>query len=336
VLTVFHPAQRRHEPAFEFFNGRPEAHADSPARIETILASIGPTARPDDHGLGPIERVHDGAYLRFLQSAHERWIAAGRDGDAIPYAFPARGRRDVLPDRIDAWIGRWSTDTVTPITPHAWEASYWSAQAALTALSPLLRGEARTSFALCRPPGHHAGPDYCGGYGYLNNAAVAAEAAIVAGRGRVAVLDLDYHHGNGTQDIFWARADVLYASIHADPATDFPYWWGRADERGAGDGHGTTLNLPLPHGTTVETYLGALGTALEAIARFAPALLVVSFGADTFEGDPISRFAIRTDDYPRIAAAVAALGLPTLVVMEGGYAVAALGRNVAGFLSGLG
>lgn len=231
-------------------------------------------------------------------------------------------------------MGRFGSDNVTPIGPGTWASAYWGAQSALTALSALLDNETRTAFALCRPPGHHAGADYTGGYCYLNNAAISAEAAITAGHARVAILDVDYHHGNGTQDIFYARGDVLTASLHADPRTDFPYYWGHADERGEGVGLGATLNLPLPAGAAWPDYERTLATALAAIARFAPSLLIVPFGADTFEGDPISRFALRTADYPAMAARIAALGLPTLIVMEGGYAIDALGANVAAFLSG--
>ena len=165
-------------------------------------------------------------------------------------------------------------------------------------------------------------------------AAIAAQAARDAGMARVAVLDIDYHHGNGTQDIFWTRADIFYASVHADPATDYPFYWGHADERGAGEGEGATLNLPLPQGTTIETFRPAQNLALDAIARFAPGLLVVSFGADTWEGDPISGFRLRTLDYALLARDIAAHGWPTAIVMEGGYAVDALGANVASFLSG--
>jgi acetoin utilization deacetylase AcuC-like enzyme len=150
----------------------------------------------------------------------------------------------------------------------------------------------------------------------------------------VAILDIDYHHGNGTQDIFWQRSDVLFASIHADPATDYPYYWGHADEIGEGDGEGATLNLPLPRGTSVDAFLQALDTACDRIAAFAPELLVCSYGADTYADDPISHFAIRTEDYAVLGGRVASLGVPTLIVMEGGYAVDALGRNVASFLSG--
>jgi len=197
----------------------------------------------------------------------------------------------------------------------------------------VLAGE-RAAFALCRPPGHHAGRDYLGGYCYLNNAAIAAEAATAAGR-RVAILDIDYHHGNGTQDIFYVRGDLLFVSIHADPRTDYPYYWGHADETGDGDGEGATLNLPLPRGADLAAYLPALGTALARIAAFAPDLLVVSYGADTFTGDPISHFRLETRDYADLGRRIAGLGLPVLTVMEGGYAVDALGANVASFLEGL-
>jgi len=192
----------------------------------------------------------------------------------------------------------------------------------------------RAAFALCRPPGHHAGADYCGGYCHLNTAAITAQAARDAGVARVAILDIDYHHGNGTQDIFYARGDVFYASVHADPKTDYPFYWGHADERGEGEGIGTTLNLPLPHGTRIDAFRGAQSTALDAIAAFDPGLLVVSFGADTWEDDPISHFKLTTPDYAVLAADIAARGWPTVIVMEGGYAVDALGHNVASFLSG--
>ncbi|MFM7403145.1 MAG: histone deacetylase family protein, partial [Erythrobacter sp.] len=170
---------------------------------------------------------------------------------------------------------------------------------------------------------------------YLNNAAIAARAALARGMGPVAVLDVDYHHGNGTQDIFYADGGVFFASIHADPRTDYPYFWGHADERGAGDGEGATFNQPLPRGTNWAQYQAPLEKALEAIAAFGARVVIVSYGADTSAEDPISHFALTTDDMQRIGAAISTLGLPTMTVMEGGYAVEALGRNVAAFLAGL-
>lgn len=333
MRVIFDPRQSAHAPAREMHNGGWAPHAEIPARAADIVTAIGPTTPPQDHGLAPIAAVHDANYLDFLRSAHQRWTAAGRSGEALGYVWPVVRRRALTLDRIDALLGRYSMDAGTPITADSWDSAYWAAQSALTALDAVMAAQ-RTAFALCRPPGHHAGADYLGGYCYLNNAAIAAQAARDAGAGRVAVLDVDYHHGNGTQDIFWRRDDVFFASIHADPRTDYPYYWGHADECGEGAGAGTSLNLPLPHGTAIAPYMAALGQALDAIGRFSPDLLVVSFGADTYEADPISNFALRTADYGEMAAAIAATKYPTLIVMEGGYAVDALGANVAAFLSG--
>ena len=334
MLKTFDSRQLGHAPALELHNGDWVEHAEKVERGEMIAAALGELAPARDFGTAPLARVHDAGYLKFLSEAHGRWLDAGREGDAIPYTFPVVRRRPLRLERIDALLGQYSFDASTPIGAGTWDAAYWGAQAALTALQPLLEGDARAAFALCRPPGHHAGADYLGGYCYLNNAAIAARAAADALAGRVAILDVDYHHGNGTQDIFYADDGVFFASIHADPASDYPYYWGHADETGEEAGAGSNLNLPLPRGTARGLYCAALERAREAIAAFAPGLLVVSFGADTFEGDPISHFAIRTEDYPVIAERISALGLPTLVVMEGGYAVDALGRNVAAFLSG--
>ena len=333
MRLFFDDAQRGHAPREELHNGGFAPYAETPARIDAILAAIGPTETPADHGEAPIAAVHSAAYLDFLKAAPALWQAAGRPGDAIPYAFPIVGRRPLALSRIDALLGAHAFDATTPLTPDSWSAAYGSAQSAFAATHAVLGGE-RNAFALCRPPGHHAGADYCGGYCHLNTAAIAAQAARDAGVARVAILDIDYHHGNGTQDIFYARADVFYASVHADPATDYPFYWGHAEERGAGEGEGATLNLPLPRGTTLDAFRIAQARALDAIARFDPGLLVVSFGADTWKGDPISRFALETADYALLAADISACGWPTAILMEGGYAVDALGHNVASFLGG--
>ena len=325
--------QRAHAPAVELHNGGFVPYAETSQRLDAILAAIGPTEWPPDRGLAPILAVHDAGYIGFLQEAPALWREAGRSGDAIPYAFPIVARRTLALSRVDALLGAHAFDATTPLAASTWDAAYASAQAALAAGHAVRDGD-RAAFALCRPPGHHAGVDYCGGYCHLNHAAIAAQAARDAGTARVAILDIDYHHGNGTQDIFWERGDIFYASIHADPASDYPFYWGHADERGAGEGDGATLNLPLPRGTMGDAFRRAQGAALDAIARFAPGLLVVSFGADTWEGDPISSFALRTKDYRQLARDIAACGWPTAIVMEGGYAVAALGANVASFLAG--
>ncbi|HJU01054.1 MAG TPA: histone deacetylase family protein, partial [Actinomycetes bacterium] len=189
------------------------------------------------------------------------------------------------------------------------------------------------AYALCRPPGHHAGPGYYGGFCLLNNAAIAARAA--AAGGRVAVVDVDFHHGNGTQDIFWEDPEVLYVSLHGDPAGHYPFFTGAADETGAGPGAGTTRNLPLPDGTGDDAYLDALAEALAVVEAFDPATLVVSAGFDTFEDDPIGAFRVTTAGFGRIGSALAALGRPTVVVQEGGYAVEALGANAVALMRGM-
>ena len=331
MLRFFDPRQLAHAPAHEIHNGRIEPCAELPSRAESILAAIGGAEPPADHGEAPLLRVHPSDYLDFLKGAYKEWRAAGRGGEAIPYAFPAVRRRALKLDRIDAKLGRYAYDSCTPMVADTWLSAYWSAQSALSATEAVLNGN-RAAFALCRPPGHHAGADYFGGYCFLNSAAIAAEAALAAGRRKVAILDIDYHHGNGTQDIFYARGDVLFVSIHADPATDYPFYWGHADETGEGEGDGATLNLPLPRGTRMPQFERALGQALERVAAFGAEMLILSFGADTYAGDPISHFAIETEDFPRIGTRIAALGLPTVIVMEGGYAVGALGQNVAALI----
>jgi acetoin utilization deacetylase AcuC-like enzyme len=325
--------QRRHAPERELHNGAFVPFAEQASRADSILAALPAFAPARDHGEIPLGRVHPAAYLDFLRGAWADWRAAGRSGDATPYVYPIVRRRILSLDRIDARLGLHCFDNATPVAQGTWDGAYWSAQTALTALGALLEGEA-AAFALCRPPGHHAGSDYMGGYCYLNSAAIAAEAAIAAGRRRIAILDVDYHHGNGTQDIFYARGDVLFVSIHADPSTDYPFYWGHGDEKGEGEGEGANFNLPLARGTAMAGYAPALDAALARIAGFAPDLVICCYGADTFAGDPISFFALETPDYTAIARRVAALGVPTLIVMEGGYAVEALGANVAAFLTG--
>ena len=333
MRLFFDPRQLDHDPQQELHNGAWMDHSEHPGRTRSILAAIGATEAPGDLGEAPLLRVHPRDYLDFLKSAHSDWRAAGRPGNAIGYTWPVARRRPLNLSRIDARLGQYSYDAATPVAAGTWSSAYWGAQTALAATDAVVGGD-RSAFALCRPPGHHAGADYLGGYCYLNNAAIAAEAAIAAGKSRVAILDVDYHHGNGTQDIFYDRGDVLFVSIHADPSTDYPFYWGHEDETGEGAGEGANLNLALPHGTDFAAYRPALARALERIAAFGAELLIVSYGADTFVGDPISHFALETSDYPAMAGDIASLGLPTVTVMEGGYATDALGANVAAFLSG--
>jgi acetoin utilization deacetylase AcuC-like enzyme len=254
----------------------------------------------------------------------------------LPSGFPARGlRRDRRPGGISGAMGYYAFDASTPIVAGSWDAAIAAARCAMTAAALVTEGEG-AAYALCRPPGHHAGRGSYGGYCFLNNAALAAQALRDSGASRVAVLDVDYHHGNGTQDIFWDRDDVLFVSLHGTPDTEYPWFLGYADEHGAGRGDGYTLNLPLPCGSGWDAYAAALGTALDGIRAYAPEALVVSLGVDTFESDPISAFKLAREHYPLMGSMIAGLGLPTVLVQEGGYAVEAIGANVAGVLGAFG
>jgi acetoin utilization deacetylase AcuC-like enzyme len=243
-------------------------------------------------------------------------------------------RIDVLPDNFAARMGLFSFDAGTPLTAGSWIAARTGAACALTAAREVSSGAVRSAFALSRPPGHHAGADFFGGYCFLNNAALAAQALRDGGAARVAVLDVDYHHGNGTQSIFYERGDVLTVSIHGDPRTEYPFFLGHADECGAGAGAGFNLNLPLPRGTDVARWREALHRGLAAIQSFGADALVVALGVDTFEGDPISGFTLRSADYLHVGADIAAAGLPTVFVFEGGYAVAEVGINTVNVIEG--
>lgn len=333
MKRFFDDRQADHAPALELHNGAFTPYAENIERPRSIVRALRDWSAVQDFGMAPLEAVHDPAYLAFLQRAHADWLAAGRPGDAIGYTFPLVRRRPLAFRRIDADLGAYSFDAGTPIAAGTWSGAYWSAQCALTALDAVAGGD-RHAFALCRPPGHHAGRDYMGGYCYLNNAAIAARRALALGLGPVAILDVDYHHGNGTQDIFYEDGDVFFCSIHADPATDYPFYWGHADEDGEGAGEGATLNLPLPRGADGGTYRPVLDQALAAIADRGARFLVVSFGADTHRSDPISHFSLERADLTNMGQAIAALGLQTVIVMEGGYAVGDLGLNVAAFISG--
>ncbi len=309
-------------------------------------ANLGEVIAPDDFGMQPIRAVHTDDYLEFLRTAYARWVAEGRSSSGVyPDTFfkPAFKHR---PDKIGALAGLYTFDMSTVIVERTWDAAYWSAQCALAA-AKLVRDGERAAFALCRPPGHHAHKDMGGGYCFINNVAVAAEFLLpsAGGRGRsvsegggegerVAILDVDFHHGNGTQAIFYDRADVLFVSLHADPDRQYPYFLGGADERGEGAGEGFNINYPLPIKTTDAQFLETLNMARDDIARYAPNYLLVSLGVDTFGQDPLGDFAMTSDVYSWIGERLAQLNLPTVFVMEGGYAIEQLGKNVVGVLAG--
>jgi len=338
VDVIYTDRHRLHRGEFEFFAGELVPCYEKPERADAVLAALTACGMavggPESFCLAPIERVHTPRYLRFLESAWQRWRALGKERDALPDVWPIRGfRHDIEPDDFVAQLGLYSFDTATPLTAGTWTAARAAAEVALTA-QRRIAGGARAAFALTRPPGHHAGADFFGGYCFINNAAVAAQALIDDGARRVAILDVDYHHGNGTQSIFYERADVLVQSIHGDPKTEYPYYLGHADETGSGAGTGFNRNYPLPAGSSTASWFDALEAACGRVRDFGPAALVVPLGVDTYVGDPISRFRLDRPDYLRLGARLAALRLPTLFVFEGGYAVAEIGENVVNALRG--
>jgi acetoin utilization deacetylase AcuC-like enzyme len=343
VITVLTPDTASHHPPHEFTDGRLVPLYESPLRatlIEAALrhANLGPILMPDQWDDQHIRAVHPPEYLEYLAHAYRRWVAAGGSPEAVlPGTFAVRGmsRRSLTPL---AAPGYYSFDLSAPIVAGTYAAARTAADAALTAARHVQAG-ASAAYALCRPPGHHAGPDLCGGYCFLNNAAIAAEYLRRRCAGRcVAILDIDFHHGNGTQHIFEARDDVLFVSLHADPAEHYPYFSGYADEIGRDAGRGWTHNLVLPAGTDDASYLAALDAALALIGARMPAALIVSLGVDTAADDPVAAmgasFALSAAAFHPIGARIATLGLPTVFVQEGGYAVDALGRNVAAVLTG--
>jgi len=342
MLIVASDAHRAHHPREPFLDaGRLVDPPEIPERVERILGAIadsrlGTPSAPRAFGRDPILRVHPPEYLDFLEHAHARWRqTTGREesSEAVAYARAIRDQPIVELESIIAQLGWYSHDT-DPILAGTNAAALAAVDVTLTAWEAVAGGNTRVAYALARPPGHHAAADSYAGYCYLNNVAIAAQAWTDRGA-RVAVIDVDYHHGNGTQQIFYDRDDVLFVSLHADPAFEYPFFLGFANERGWGAGEDCTRNFPLPAGTEWAAYADALTTALAAVRKFAPDAVIVSLGVDTALEDP-DAFRLVADDYPRLGAALAALDRPTLVVQEGGYCLDVLGRNVVGVLRELG
>ncbi|MDT7514369.1 histone deacetylase family protein [Rhodoferax mekongensis] len=342
MKTFYNHLHAQHQGKVEMFRGALVPCFEVPARADHVLAELqrrplGAVLEPQAFDEAALTAIHSPRYLNFLATAWDQWVAldaANADKDILPSVWPTRTfRTDIEPDNFAAKVGLYSYDAGTPFTSGTWVAARAGAHCALSAAQAVLAGD-RAAFALSRPPGHHAGADFFGGYCFLNNAALAAQHLRNAGMHKVAVLDVDYHHGNGTQAIFYDRPDVYFASIHGDPRTEYPFYLGHADETGSGAGLGANLNLPLPRGTDYATWVQALETALAGIAKFGADALVVSLGMDTFEGDPISGFKLKTDDYLRIGERLAKAGLPTVFIFEGGYAVEEVGVNAVNVLQG--
>jgi acetoin utilization deacetylase AcuC-like enzyme len=346
--VVSSPAHLAHDGLVEVMGGRAVPCFERPERITAIEAALADTNSyrllpPSAHGLAPITAVHESALVELLEQVWADAVASGAtDGAAplIPDTFLVgpmaaggyRGSGTAAPARLGAYC----LDTATPIVAGTYAAARAAVDVALTAADLVLDGE-ELGYALCRPPGHHAAREMYGGYCFFNNAAIVAESLVLKGARRVAILDVDYHHGNGTQHIFWERGDVLYVSLHADPARAFPYFSGHADEVGAGAGKGFNHNIPLAARTDIQAYAAALERACAIVDDFAPdAPLIVSLGFDTFERDPIADLALTTEDYARVGSIIAGLDRPTVLIQEGGYAIDAIGANAVSLLSGFG
>jgi acetoin utilization deacetylase AcuC-like enzyme len=330
--------QKRHDPKAFLSSGAPQPNPEKPERVERLLAgakAAGLTiARPRNFGLGPIAAVHTPEYLDFLARIYERWQRIeGASAEVIPNIHPI-ARDGSYPASAVGQAGYHMADTACPISADTFDSACWSAWSAVEAADAVLGGEP-SAYALCRPPGHHAFADVAGGFCFLNNSAIAAQ-RLRSNAARVAILDVDLHHGNGTQGIFYARPDVLTVSIHADPARFYPFFWGHADERGEGAGLGANLNLPLPRKSGDDRFLEALETGLRRVRSFAPEALVIALGLDAFEGDPFGGLSITTPGFARIAERIAMLRLPTVIVQEGGYLAGALADNLTSFLTGYG
>jgi acetoin utilization deacetylase AcuC-like enzyme len=345
MQVVYTPQHHRHDPHVEFQTSQatsPFEHVGRAEAIrETLTRSGGFTlVEPTPWGIEPITAVHDTGLVQFLTTAWQEYQAVnGPTREVIPDVFYRPSMRRSMtpaaePASVYARLGWWCFETTTPLTEGTYEAARAAVDTALTTTELVLHGE-RVAYGLCRPPGHHATSTNYGGYCFFNNAAVSAHHIASSTGTKVTVLDVDYHHGNGTQEIFYDRDDVQYVSLHGDPHRAYPYVTGFADEVGSGRGAGSTLNVPLAAGTGDDAYVAALTSTLDAITRFGPSTLIVSLGVDTFHNDPITDFAVTTDGFARMAAAIAELGLPMVVLQEGGYDVAAIGANVESFLRGL-
>jgi acetoin utilization deacetylase AcuC-like enzyme len=345
MLVAHSPLHGAHDPGHEVQNGLITPVNDVPARVDAVLDAVAAdggftVVEATEYGLGPIQAVHDAGLVEFLASAWEDWAAEAPDvSDAIPEVFSMAAARagmgpGRLPRSVFGRIGVYAFDTSTPLVAGTYAAARAAVDTALTATAAVLGG-ARHAYGLCRPPGHHAAHAVYGGFCFFNNAAVAAQHARDAGAAKVAVLDVDYHHGNGTQQLFYDRPDVLFVSLHADPDRAYPHFAGFEEETGAGPGLGTTRNLVLPADLDDDGFVARLGDALDSVAAFAPDLLVVSLGVDTYHLDPFSDLAVTGRGFARCGQAVASLGVPTVVLQEGGYHLRDLGGNVVAWLRGL-
>lgn len=335
MKTFFHPSQRLHHPRSYFSRGQMRTPQEVPARVDALLQAVEklgyPLLQPADHGSEPLLAVHGAGYVDYLRHAYRDWHEVPEDwGDEVMSNIFVRENNPLR--GILGQTARYLADGSCPIGARTWEAAYWSAQSAVAAARVVADGEP-AAYALCRPPGHHARAGGAGGFCYLNNAAIAAQ--VLRERfGRVAVLDTDMHHGQGIQEIFYERSDVLYVSIHGDPTNFYPVVAGFDDERGTGDGQGFNLNLPMRHGASEADFFACLDQAETALRDFAPEVLVLSLGFDIYEQDPQAKVSVSQDGFARLGERIRALGLPCVIVQEGGYHIETLDENARRFFNG--
>ena len=333
------PQSRTIRPDNFVVRGVRQPNKEVPGRSELIRTALGDAgyelSAPEEFGLAPLSAVHTERYLNFLENGHAEWMALGDVApEIIPNAFPVNGHAR-YPSSIVGRAGFHQGDMACPINAGTWAAARGAANSALTATRMVLKGD-RAVYALCRPPGHHAFADRAAGFCFLNHAAIAAQFARDQGTERVAILDVDVHHGNGTQDIFYDRSDVFFASLQADPTGFYPFFWGYADQTGAGEGEGFTANYPLPMGSGEVVFLEALTDALAKIADFDPGLLVLSLGIDISINDPYAALKVTADGFGAIGNVVESARLPTVIIQEGGYMAPDLGTNVVRVLEAFG
>lgn len=334
MRSFFHPEQLLHHPRSYFSRGQMRTPQEVPERARRLVQAVHTLGfaleQPLDAGLQPLLAVHGAAYLEFLEQAHRRWKDIPEDwGEEVMsniFVREPNALRGVL-----AQAARYLADGSCPVGEWTWRSAYWSAQSAIAGARALLDGEL-AAYALCRPPGHHARAEAAGGFCYLNNAAIAAQ-VLRERYSRVAVLDTDMHHGQGIQEIFYERSDVLYVSVHGDPTNFYPGVAGFAEERGSGAGQGYNLNLPMAHGASEEDFLARLEQALAAVRAFDAQVLVLSLGFDIFELDPQSKVAVTRTGFASLGQRIRGLGLPCLIVQEGGYHLESLEDNARAFFA---
>ncbi len=338
-MKIFYSEEhKKHFPKGELVGGKFIKPFECPERCDFILDSLKKTgfqdiSAPDPLDLSIVGKVHSLDYIHFIKNAWKLWQQEGYSEGALPTAIPARRMRQKEPEHIEGKLGFYCMAIDTTITAGTWEAAQVSAAVALSAQKTISDG-ANVAFALCRPPGHHAAKDLYGGYCFLNNAAIAAQGFLEKGASKVAILDVDFHHGNGTQDIFYERSDAFFLSLHGEPRLAFPHFSGYADECGKEQGEGFNANYPLAPNTTFSIWNQTLEQAFKKIQNYKPDFLIVSLGTDTFEKDPISFFKLSEDDFLTYGHSLARLKIPTLFVMEGGYAVKEIGINTVNVLQG--